>query len=188
MLFVMDYFQRCSQWCSITDLLHVSSFSPSLLQFFLSLYGHKLPVLCLDISHVSPRQLHTLSARVCFQKSHQKKRKSCLFVSPYFTRGGRHLKTTLTSLCLKCITEFIKSNKHARRSLRAQQILHSQTNMCDYNYVITQLCPLDSNHHQLNCDHSTAHHLTLISGTGLSELVRPECSMADLTCVFVLTG
>lgn len=32
-------------------------FSLSLLQFFLSLYGHKLPVLCLDISHVSIRKL-----------------------------------------------------------------------------------------------------------------------------------
>lgn len=29
----------------------------SLLQFFLSLYGHKLPVLCLDISHVSTVEL-----------------------------------------------------------------------------------------------------------------------------------
>lgn len=38
--------------------------SVSLLQFFLSLYGHKLPVLCLDISHVSTAELQMSSLSV----------------------------------------------------------------------------------------------------------------------------
>lgn len=44
---------------SVIDSVYITTedFSLSLLQFFLSLYGHKLPVLCLDISHVSTLKL-----------------------------------------------------------------------------------------------------------------------------------
>lgn len=46
--------------CPIYILTDHMSLPP--LQFFLSLYGHKLPVLCLDICHVSSLRLHQLSA------------------------------------------------------------------------------------------------------------------------------
>lgn len=38
-----------------------------LLQFFLSLYGHKLPVLCLDISHVSAFEIEDYYLRAPFK-------------------------------------------------------------------------------------------------------------------------
>lgn len=45
-------------YCLAHSVCIITTCLPLLPQFFLSLYGHKLPVLCLDISHVSVLELH----------------------------------------------------------------------------------------------------------------------------------
>lgn len=60
-------------------LHHIYTFFLLLLQFFLSLYGHKLPVLCLDISHVSTVDILKLLAGLRLKNNHFSPRSSWLW-------------------------------------------------------------------------------------------------------------